>query len=76
MSHLREAANLIIEQLTDTEFRGTKLSDAALLLAREWIREHPTDDTCEHGVMAGNWCAPCNREYKEAFSAEREDVTR
>ena len=23
-------------------------------------------DHCEHGVMCGEWCEPCNRAYKEA----------
>lgn len=23
-------------------------------------------DTCEHGVVCGEWCEPCNRAYKEA----------
>jgi hypothetical protein len=26
----------------------------------------PDPDKCEHGVPDGEWCEPCNRDYKEA----------
>jgi len=33
------------------------------LTIEQWQREQ---DVCEHGILAGEWCEPCNREYKRA----------
>ncbi len=27
---------------------------------------NPAEDRCQHGVKAGEWCGPCNAEYKRA----------
>lgn len=33
-------------------------------------RYEPEPDICEHGVTEGDWCEPCNREYKAAAEDE------
>lgn len=39
----------------------------ALKLAVEWIAEHPEHEAkCEHRIDDGDWCEPCNLEYKRA----------
>ena len=35
--------------------------------AEEWFETYKDScPTCEHGVMEGDWCEPCNREMKSA----------
>jgi hypothetical protein len=33
-----------------------------------WAPAHhpPVPGICEHGIMEGDWCEPCNKEYKRA----------
>lgn len=38
-------------------------------------RLEPPPGVCEHGVIEGDWCEPCNREYKEAAEAAKESGT-
>ena len=40
--------------------------DCAALVARTYEQEIARSDICEHGVLCGEWCEPCNRAYREA----------
>ena len=53
-------------------------SDNAVILAVAYLAEHPPEGTCEHGVIAGDWCEPCNVAMKQAIvenmTSEREQL--
>jgi hypothetical protein len=44
------------------------------LLQNKISRLEPKPGYCEHGVLDGDWCEPCNKAYKEAAKeAEQEE---
>lgn len=44
--------------------------DCAAMVARTYEAEIKDGDICEHGVLCGDWCAPCNAEYRRAREAD------
>jgi hypothetical protein len=40
--------------------------DCALFAALTLKQALAEKDICEHGVVSGEWCEPCNRAYKQA----------
>jgi hypothetical protein len=56
-----------------------KIADSMILSAhivsnalRDDVKESDTetrDPVCEHGIIEGDWCEECNREYKAAASS-------
>lgn len=45
------------------------LSPEQAAFVRDRIAEAMADlDVCEHGIRAGDWCQPCNEDYKSALS--------
>ena len=38
----------------------------AAFVARTYEDELAERDQCKHGVLCGDWCEPCNREYRNA----------
>jgi hypothetical protein len=46
-----------------------QLAEARAALAAMTEKYEPEPGYCEHGVAEGDWCEPCNREYKRAAEA-------
>jgi hypothetical protein len=38
------------------------LMELAELIEVEWVKR----DVCQHGITSGEYCEPCNKEYKRA----------
>lgn len=36
------------------------------LRLRSFLAGEPSGSKCEHGIAEGDWCEPCNKEYKRA----------
>ncbi len=51
--------------------------DCALFVSKTFEQHLHEQDKCEHGVICGEWCEPCNRAYKDAlYENSIEDVRR
>lgn len=44
--------------------------DCAAFVSLTYEQELREADQCEHGVLCGEWCEPCNREYREARESD------
>lgn len=40
--------------------------DHVLAVLNDTLNRTGVNNKCEHGVIDGDWCEPCNREYKRA----------
>lgn len=41
-------------------------NDCATFVALSYDKWRGQMDTCEHGIITGEWCEPCNEAYKRA----------
>lgn len=57
----------VVEQIETRVGGQLKLCiDCALFVSLTLKQNLEERDICEHGVVCGDWCEPCNRSYKEA----------
>jgi hypothetical protein len=69
-----ERLRLVGDQL-DAMRDANDLLTSRLAAAEARLRKYdPEPGKCEHGVAEGDWCEPCNHDYKQAsIEAESED---
>lgn len=53
------------------EKRAEAIHDASVDLTK-WLLDNP-EELCEHGVVDGEYCQPCNAEYKRAAACDGQD---
>lgn len=58
-----------IKRTCELNYGADFLKDNAFLILECVNRSE--GDFCEHGIADGEWCEPCNHEYKEAAEANR-----
>lgn len=51
--------------------KAESISDAVVELEL-WLQDNP-EERCEHGVEDGEYCQPCNAEYKRAAACDGQD---